>query len=120
MPPHDASDELTDRERLLVQHNAVLQERVAQLELAVDSHAVVNQAQGILMAVHRIDADAAWAALVRVSSHSNIKLRAIADAVVGLMSTPDPVVDGDAAAAALEMLLPTLREVEGGPRPDPL
>ena len=48
MPPHDASDELTERERLLVQHSAVLQERVPQLEQAVESHAVVNQAQGIL------------------------------------------------------------------------
>jgi hypothetical protein len=34
-----------DRERLLVEHNAVLQERVAQLEQAVESHAVVNQAR---------------------------------------------------------------------------
>jgi hypothetical protein len=108
-----ASDEPVERERRLVEENAYLKERIAQLEQAVESHAAINQAQGILMAVHRMSAEAAWAALQRVSSHTNIKLRLVADAVVDVMSTPDPVLDSQAAAAVLEMLLPSLRDANG-------
>ena len=68
-----------------------LQARVDQLQTALASHAVVDQARGCLMALHRIDADAAWALLVRVSSHQNIKVRTLAEGVLSLVSSPGPV-----------------------------
>jgi hypothetical protein len=60
------------------------------------------------MAVHRIDADAAWAALHRASNHSNIRLRAIADAIVTITMSPEAVPDTPAATAVIRHLLPTL------------
>ena len=86
--------------------------RVGQLEAALASHAVVDQARGALMALHRIDADAAWGLLVRVSSHQNIKVRTLAEAVLALVGPGGPggpggPVDPDpATAAALRFLLP--------------
>jgi hypothetical protein len=121
MPPHesDASDEPPEWERRLVEENACLKERISHLEQAVESHAVVNQAQGILMAAHRISADAAWAAMRRVSSHTNIKLRVIADAVIEITTRPDTVPESPAGTAALEMLLPSLRDTDGHRRNRP-
>lgn len=50
----------------------------AQLERAMDSRAVIEQAKGILMAGLHCDADEAFAELVRRSQHSNRKLNLIA------------------------------------------
>ena len=83
-----------------------LQARVDQLERALASHAVVDQARGCLMSLHRIDADAAWALLVRVSSHQNIKVRTLAEAVLSLVSSPGPVATDEASSVAVRYLLP--------------
>jgi len=90
-----------------------LRARVDQLEAALASHAAVDQARGCLMALHRIDADAAWALLVRVSSHQNIKVRTLAEAVVALVSSPVPVATDEASSAAVRYLLP--RSWHGSP-----
>ena len=45
---------------------------------AAKAHGTIEQAKGMLMAIHRIDADAAFARLVEVSQHSNRKLRDVA------------------------------------------
>ena len=50
-----------------------------QLERALDSRAVIDQAKGVLMAVHGVDADAAFAMLVDRSQRTNTKLRAVAE-----------------------------------------
>jgi hypothetical protein len=80
--------------------------RIRQLEEALESHALVDQARGVLMATHRIDADAAWALLVRVSSHQNIKVRTLAEAVVTLVTSPVPAAPTPATTAAIRYLLP--------------
>ena len=80
--------------------------RIQQLEAALESHAVVDQARGILMALHRIDADGAWALLVRVSSHQNVKIRTLAEAVIAIITSREPVEASPATDAALHYLLP--------------
>lgn len=80
--------------------------RIRQLEEALESHALVDQARGVLMATHRIDADAAWGLLVRVSSHQNIKVRTLAEAVITLMTSPVPAEPSPATSAAIRYLLP--------------
>ncbi|MDV8070899.1 GAF and ANTAR domain-containing protein [Rhodococcus sp. IEGM 1366] len=53
--------------------------RVIQSERALDSRAVIDQAKGVLMAVHSIDADTAFASLVETSQRSNTKLYIVAE-----------------------------------------
>lgn len=57
-------------------------ERVRQLEQAVVSHAVIDQACGVLMALSRCSPDQAWKLLVSLSQNSNIKARVVAEAIV--------------------------------------
>ncbi|MBE1493054.1 GAF domain-containing protein [Amycolatopsis lexingtonensis] len=49
-----------------------------ELEAAMRTRAVIEQAKGILMAVHRIGADDAMKRLVTESQHTNVKLRDVA------------------------------------------
>jgi GAF domain-containing protein/PAS domain-containing protein len=55
---------------------------VANLETALTSRAVIDQAKGILMARLDVDADEAFARLVKLSSRLNVKLRDLARMVV--------------------------------------
>ncbi|MFF4490782.1 ANTAR domain-containing protein [Streptomyces sp. NPDC001544] len=59
-----------------------LQEEVHQLKEAVTSHAVVDQAIGMMVALGRITPDQGWAVLKEVSQHTNIKLRNVAELVL--------------------------------------
>ncbi|MCC8482446.1 ANTAR domain-containing protein [Streptomyces globisporus] len=52
-----------------------LRERVRQLERALASHVVVDQARGVLMAMTRCTPEEAWDMLVRISQHANVKAR---------------------------------------------
>jgi GAF domain-containing protein len=66
--------------------NARAYERVSrlaeQLQEALESRVVIEQAKGVLMARERCDADTAFALLRRVSQDSNRRLREVAEAVV--------------------------------------
>jgi GAF domain-containing protein len=53
------------------------------LRQALDTRTTIGQAVGILMSEYTLTAEAAFAYLVRASSHANIKLREIAARVVG-------------------------------------
>ncbi|GAA2023199.1 GAF and ANTAR domain-containing protein [Pseudokineococcus marinus] len=53
-----------------------------QLQEAMRSRAVIEQAKGVLMAVHGVDADEAFARLSRASQDANRKLRDMAGEVV--------------------------------------
>lgn len=53
-------------------------QRAAELETAMSSRAVIEQAKGILMAVHGISADDAMKRLITESQNSNVKLRDVA------------------------------------------
>ncbi|MBE8519255.1 ANTAR domain-containing protein [Amycolatopsis sp. H6(2020)] len=60
----------------------------AQLRTALTSRATIDQAKGVLMALHRIPADAAFALLVAQSQQENVKLRTIADRfIAGILDT---------------------------------
>lgn len=50
-----------------------------QLEQALDSRATIDQAKGVLMALHSIDADDAFRMLAATSQRTNRKVREIAD-----------------------------------------
>lgn len=54
----------------------------AQLQEAMQSRAVIEQAKGILMGQRRCSADEAFNLMVRLSQQSNRKLREVADALV--------------------------------------
>ncbi len=53
-----------------------------QLQAAMDSRAVIEQAKGIIMAEQRCSADDAFAFLAKISQHSNRKVRDVAAALV--------------------------------------
>lgn len=59
-----------------------LQEEVDQLKEAVSSHAVVDQAIGMVIALGRVSPQEGWAVLRDVSQHTNIKLRNVAELIL--------------------------------------
>jgi GAF domain-containing protein len=59
-----------------------------QLGQALDSRAVIDQARGILMATHGIDAQQAFALLAKESQNTNVKLREVAARLVESISRP--------------------------------
>jgi AmiR/NasT family two-component response regulator len=61
---------------------AELQAQVDQLKEAVTSHAVVDQAIGMMVALGRVTPDEGWQVLREVSQHTNIRLRNIAELIL--------------------------------------
>jgi GAF domain-containing protein len=55
---------------------------------AMDTRAVIEQAKGILMGIHRCDADEAFQLLVQASQRENVKLRTIAQRLVDNTTAP--------------------------------
>ncbi len=60
-----------------------------ELAQAMRSRAMIEQAKGILMANNRIDADAAFAQLVQLSQHANVKLHDVARRLVEERTRPE-------------------------------
>ncbi len=60
-----------------------------QLDLAMQSRAVIEQAKGILMGQRLCTADEAFTLLVDLSQRSNRKLRDVAQALVDSATSPD-------------------------------
>ncbi|MGW6441754.1 ANTAR domain-containing response regulator [Lentzea sp. NPDC055074] len=58
------------------------QGKVKHLEHALESRAVIEQAKGVLMAVHTCSADDAFGMLVEQSQRSNVKLRDVATKLI--------------------------------------
>lgn len=69
-------------EEAVAQHAASLSEDNAQLQQAVRSHAVIDQAIGVLLAVGELTPDQGWHALREVSQRTNIKLRHVSELIV--------------------------------------
>lgn len=65
-------------------------EHTIQLPRALTSRAVIDQAEGIIMAAQRVDADTAFAALVEQSQRLNRKLRDVAQQFVTDITQPRP------------------------------
>lgn len=61
---------------------AALQAEVDQLKQALTSHAVVDQAIGMMVAFARVTPRQGWEVLRDVSQHTNIKLRNVAELVL--------------------------------------
>lgn len=59
-----------------------LEDENLQLQEAVRSHAVVDQAIGVVLAVGRLSPDAGWEVLRNISQNTNIKLRHVAELIV--------------------------------------
>lgn len=80
-------------------HDSFLAEHVnAELTLALESHAAIDQAKGILMVTYGVGADEAFAILKQSSQRHNIRLRALAAEVVqtamgGLEATTRELLD---------------------------
>lgn len=68
-----ASQAITNARRW--QHS---RETVAQLQAALSSRSTIDQAKGVLRAVHGCSADEAFAMLVQRSQHANVKLHVVA------------------------------------------
>ncbi|MGW0756943.1 ANTAR domain-containing protein [Streptomyces sp. NPDC002814] len=65
-----------------------------QLERALASRAVIDQARGMVMVLAPCSSDRAWDLLVDVSQHCNIKLRDVAAALVATtkdQTLPQPI-----------------------------
>ncbi|MFF4490727.1 ANTAR domain-containing protein [Streptomyces sp. NPDC001544] len=59
-----------------------LERESAQLKRAVTSHAVIDQAIGVVVAVGRIAPEEGWRVLRDVSQRTNTKLRTVADHIL--------------------------------------
>jgi GAF domain-containing protein len=64
------------------------------LQAALESRAVIDQAKGILMERHRMTADQAFQVLARISMQSNQKLRVVADELVRTGHLPEAPTTG--------------------------
>lgn len=81
----------------------------AQLHQALESHAVVDQAIGVLIALHQCSAAEGWEVLREASQRTNTKLREVADMVIGLTqghALPEEVRDELEAALRRQKLEP--------------
>jgi hypothetical protein len=68
-----------------------LRERNAQLETALSSRIVIEQAKGVLAERYRIDVDRAFAVLRGASRSNRIRIHDLAAAVVASPRTPTPI-----------------------------
>ncbi|WP_234336275.1 ANTAR domain-containing protein [Streptomyces sp. NRRL S-920] len=75
--PDEPADSIEQGEKVVE-----LQRKVSQLEQAVESHATVDQAIGIVVAMGRLTPDQGWTVLRETSQHTNIKLSRVADLIV--------------------------------------
>ncbi|MFI8949974.1 ANTAR domain-containing protein [Streptomyces sp. NPDC053750] len=105
MPTDWASDQIFE-----------LQEQVRQLKEAVVSHAVVDQAIGMIVALGRVTPDQGWLVLKEVSQHTNIKLRNVAEMILiwGRTGVMPPEI-GAALEDSLDRHGPT--QIPGTPAP---
>ncbi|MEW2391078.1 ANTAR domain-containing protein [Streptomyces venezuelae] len=80
----------------------VLRRENAQLQQALVSRPVIDQARGVLMAAGGCSAEEAWEVLVEISQRSNTKLRQVAEMVVASTS-------GDHLPDSVALQFPALR-----------
>ncbi|MFJ4639064.1 ANTAR domain-containing protein [Streptomyces hygroscopicus] len=81
VPPIERLSVATGKDDLL-KKIADLEEEVGQLRQAVVSHAVIDQAIGVVIAHGRLLPEQGWDVLKAVSQHTNTKLREIAEQIV--------------------------------------
>ncbi|MDJ0420014.1 ANTAR domain-containing protein [Rhodococcus opacus] len=69
-------------------HSAV--GKVGQLEAALISRAGIDQAKGMLMAVHDIPAEEAFSRLVEISQRTGTELHCVAQTLIASLAEPSP------------------------------
>jgi hypothetical protein len=90
LPPGTPAEAQTAVRRL-VELTGILARRCAQLQYALQSRIVIEQAKGILSERHGVSLDAAFEALRRTARSNRIKLRDLAEEVVTSGRTPAPL-----------------------------
>ncbi|MFD3841746.1 ANTAR domain-containing protein [Streptomyces sp. NPDC058642] len=82
---------------------ARLEQENAQLRHAIDSHATVDQAVGVLIAIHRLSPATGFEVLREVSQHTTIKLHTIAESLIAwALGQPLPQPVGQELNAAVQ------------------
>lgn len=81
-----------------------LRYRLEQLERAVEAHGRIGQALGVLMGRYQISDSCAFAALARVSQQHNLKLRALAEAVIVTATAPGHQLPRELAEAVGDLM----------------
>ncbi|MFD4879577.1 ANTAR domain-containing protein [Streptomyces sp. NPDC058420] len=82
---------------------ARLEQENEQLRHAIGSHATVDQAIGVLAAIHRLAPVAGFEVLREVSQHTNIKLHTVAEMVISwVLGQPLPEAVGQELDAAVQ------------------
>jgi hypothetical protein len=99
--PHELTLEAIAQVRRVMEMSQALAERCSQLEGALESRVVIEQAKGVLVERYRIEPETAFG-LLRQSARSNrMRLRDLAAAVVSSPVTPPQLAgvvrNGDAA-----------------------
>ncbi|MEV7890432.1 ANTAR domain-containing protein [Streptomyces sp. NPDC002817] len=82
------------RDAVLLAEVVELRAKNKQLEEALASRAVIDQARGMVMALAPCSSERAWDVLVGVSQHCNVKLRDVAAALVATTTNetlPEPI-----------------------------
>ena len=101
---------MTEREELVGKIEE-LQEEVAQLQQALVSHAVVDQAIGVLLALSGLRPEQGWEVLKTVSQRTNTKLR---DVALHVVQWPRVGALPPEIRPALRIALTEARAVHGG------
>lgn len=83
-----------------------LRQRVAHLEIALDSQRVIGTTIGILAQRFGCTTEQAWSVLVRVSQHSQYKVRDIARVLVDAFDGRELVAADEELLAAVSRQLP--------------
>lgn len=90
-----------------VEYCAQAEDRASGLVTMVQNRMAIEQAKGMLMARRDVNSDDAFALLVEHSQARNVKVRAIAAALVGLIGSPteemSDVIDNEASLAAKQL-----------------
>ncbi|MET8946191.1 ANTAR domain-containing protein [Streptomyces sp. NPDC004542] len=87
-PSPSLSSSAVSRER--AERIRVLEEEMDQLRRAIASRPLIDQARGVLMAVHACTSDQAWDILRETSQRSNTKLHTVAEAVTASITADGP------------------------------
>jgi AmiR/NasT family two-component response regulator len=93
IPSHELPGAVQEPESRPADEIQQLETKVAQLERAVHSHAVIDQAIGVIVAVGRITPADAWDLLRETSMCTNTNLRHVAELAVTLGVTGNLAAD---------------------------
>jgi AmiR/NasT family two-component response regulator len=98
LPPADSTEEAEVQIERLRELVGTLLDKNQQLQQALDSRIVIEQAKGVLSERYRMGIDDAFELLRRSARNNRLRLHALAAAVVASHETPTEIRPPDAAA----------------------